>query len=780
MWGGINLLLLLQWKYWILRIRSPLGMTCDFLFVIVIAVITLARNSTSGGTWHEKTIYQPFCASTKPIPYLCPNNTNFIDSSRPVKHPTRIIYSPENPHLAKIMNIFMVFGYEVEPKKNRKALEAYFRMNASTTLAGIQFDDSYSKATDLRNMKNFKASIRFPAEIGQSSISNWATHELIEREYGAGPPQGSSSYYKEEFLSLQQILGLAFIFSRDGSIDLDLAHLNESNSKIAKWVESKRFPQMYMQRFPYGEWWDDKGPRTAESLYSLKFLCALLPFVANTVKWIVLEKERQLKEFIKIMGLSTWMYWLSWFLQCYIYLLVLMTIFLILMLAPIVKQPIFPYSNSSIVLSFFLVYSAALVAFILATSALFPKATRAVICSIVFRIAAFALFNLVSTKGMAVQLAACLWPDTAICIGLEIIWKYEKQTEGCQRHNLFEPVTHERNTSLGLVILMLILDIFIYMFLAIYIEAIYPSEFGTHYPWNFLCKPSYWRPKRDTESNDIRDNKRVRSGFLEAEPKGLKAGVQIKGLTKVYGSTTAVDGLSLNLYENQITVLLGRNGAGKTTTISMLSGMITPTSGTAILNGYDIRRDMRFLRKCIGICPQHNILYDNLTVEEHLYFYSRIKALPKKEIKAEIKSYLVSMEFTNKRKKQAKSLSGGMKRKLCICIALCGNSKIVMLDEPTSGLDPNNRRKLWDLLLKHRTGKTILLTTHFMDEADVLGDRIAIMAGGELKCCGSSFFLKKLYGSGYILVIDKGPRCDVPKITALLKSSVPEVQLTPV
>lgn len=119
-----------------------------------------------------------------------------------------------------------------------------------------------------------------------------------------------------------------------------------------------------------------------------------------------------------------------------------------------------------------------------------------------------------------------------------------------------------------------------------------------------------------------------------------------------------------------------------------------------------------------------------------------------------------------------------MKRKLCVGVALCGNSKIVMLDEPTAGMDPSARRALWELMLKQKTGRTILLTTHFMDEADLLGDRIAIMAGGEIKCCGSSFFLKKKYGAGYHLVLDKSPRCDPAKVTALLQRYIPNMDVS--
>ncbi|KAK9729475.1 ABC transporter [Popillia japonica] len=231
------------------------------------------------------------------------------------------------------------------------------------------------------------------------------------------------------------------------------------------------------------------------------------------------------------------------------------------------------------------------------------------------------------------------------------------------------------------------------------------------------------------------------------------------------------------MFENQITVLLGHNGAGKTTTMSMLTGMITPTEGTAIVNGHDIRTNMSQVRDSLGLCPQHNILFDELTVAEHIRFFSKLKGLNKKEIDEEINTYVDLLQLEPKRNARSKTLSGGMKRKLSVAIAMCGRSKIVMLDEPTAGMDPAARRALWDMIVKQKKDRTILLSTHFMDEADLLGDRIAIMAGGQLQCCGSSFFLKKKYGAGYHLIMDKRQDCVVSQVTDLLKVYIPNIKV---
>lgn len=190
--------------------------------------------------------------------------------------------------------------------------------------------------------------------------------------------------------------------------------------------------------------------------------------------------------------------------------------------------------------------------------------------------------------------------------------------------------------------------------------------------------------------------------------------------------------------------------------MSMLVGLFSPTSGTAYLNGKDIRTELNEARKSLGICPQHNVLFEELTVKEHLEFFCALKGMEEKSmITDDVKKYIALLELNDKINAEAKTLSGGMKRKLSIGIALCGNAQIVVLDEPTSGIDVAARRHLWDLLIAEKKNRTILLSTHFMDEADVLGDRIAIMTEGKLRTVGSSFFLKKKFGTGYRLTCVK-------------------------
>ncbi|XP_054309404.2 phospholipid-transporting ATPase ABCA3-like [Pongo pygmaeus] len=348
------------------------------------------------------------------------------------------------------------------------------------------------------------------------------------------------------------------------------------------------------------------------------------------------------------------------------------------------------------------------------------------------------------------KLAACLSSNFAMSLGVKFPADAEKWRIGLKWNNIFSSTTPD-NFSFACVLGMFLFDAFLYSLVAWYIEAIFPGSYGVPKPWNFFLQRSYWfvePPEKKTEENQFYE--KMQSKYFEAEPTDLIAGIQIKHLCKVFqGHNTtkiAVKDLSLNLYEGQITVLLGHNGAGKSTTLSILSGLYPPTSGKAYINGYDISKQMVQIRKSLGLCPQQNLLFNYLTVSEHLHFYCVIKGVQVKMTPAKIDHMLTTFNLLEKRNELSKSLSGGMKRKLSIIIAFIGGSKVVILGEPTSGMDPVSRKVTWDLLQHFKKDRTILLTTHYTDEADVLGDRIAVMIKGSLRCCGSSIFLKKIYG----------------------------------
>jgi len=224
------------------------------------------------------------------------------------------------------------------------------------------------------------------------------------------------------------------------------------------------------------------------------------------------------------------------------------------------------------------------------------------------------------------------------------------------------------------------------------------------------------------------------------------------------------------MYDSQIFVLLGHNGAGKSTVISMLTGLIEKSRGNANCFDVNMFEQMDEVREFMGVCPQHDVLFDLLTPREHLDIFYDFKGGDPARKQQEINSLIEDVGLTIDQNKKAKNLSGGNKRKLSVCISLCGGSRLVMLDEPTSGMDLGARRNLWDMLKSYKKDRIIILTTHYMDEADVLGDRIGIMCKGTLQCIGSSLFLKNRFGVGYKITFVKKRKRSHPGLEKFLQS----------
>jgi ABC-type multidrug transport system ATPase subunit len=266
-------------------------------------------------------------------------------------------------------------------------------------------------------------------------------------------------------------------------------------------------------------------------------------------------------------------------------------------------------------------------------------------------------------------------------------------------------------------------------------------------------------------------------------------GLHIRGLTKQFPGAPhpAVSDFNLSCFDGQIFVLLGHNGAGKSTTLNMLTGTVAPTSGTAEVFGHSITdpEGLERIRQITGYCPQKDILYSLLTVQQHLYFFAALKGLSSDDQSALVEKYLKEIQLVDARHTLASDLSGGMKRRLCLAIGFITGSKVVYVDEVTSGIDPASRRAIWNILMRKRDDpkegkRVIILTTHFMDEADYLGDRIGIMHGGKLVCCGSSMFLKSKFGVGYDLTINvasAGIESVCNNVGSLLRTHVPSAEL---
>ena len=323
------------------------------------------------------------------------------------------------------------------------------------------------------------------------------------------------------------------------------------------------------------------------------------------------------------------------------------------------------------------------------------------------------------------------------------------------------------------------LDFLLYSILGFYLDKVLPKPNEPSSHWLFFL-PEKWihRPRRrkvtpiqsmqdilSQPSADYSDSYNSKQGVkalvdedvMEEERIACSSSpasheVVIQNLSKEFGNKIAVQNMGLVIDKNECFGLLGENGAGKTTLIKMLSCSLAPTSGTAYLAGYDVRHESEKIQKLLGICPQFDILWDDLTIREHLLLFLRLKNA--RICKEELGSIMNEVGLLPFQHKLVKELSGGMKRRLSVAIALVGDSRVVLLDEMTTGLDPFSRRQLWNILKKCQRKRGMMLTTHSMDEAELLCSRIGIMVNGKLRCIGTSSYLKEKFGKGYMLLMN--------------------------
>ena len=222
--------------------------------------------------------------------------------------------------------------------------------------------------------------------------------------------------------------------------------------------------------------------------------------------------------------------------------------------------------------------------------------------------------------------------------------------------------------------------------------------------------------------------------------------VEARDLTKKYKTKIAVDNISFKVEDGELFALLGVNGAGKTTTIRMLSCLSVPSSGEAFICGKSCEKNSDEVKSAIGISPQDTAVAENLTVRENLEFISRVYGFDKAKTKARTDEMLSTFNMGDIQNSRAKTLSGGYKRKLSIAMALISEPKVLFLDEPTLGLDVIARRELWSAIERLKGKVTIILTTHYMEEAEHLSDRIAIMIDGKIAAMGTLSEIEKLSG----------------------------------
>lgn len=363
---------------------------------------------------------------------------------------------------------------------------------------------------------------------------------------------------------------------------------------------------------------------------------------------------------------------------------------------------------------------------------------------------------------------------------------------------------------------ILILQFLVYFILAVYLDNVLADEDGVKRPPWYFFLPSYWgrssRAKKKKSSGRVygpkgprtlrapkaipseamlseRDSDVVeeeqRMGALLSQrqtstvPEADAANaIELYGLQKVFGARRcvccciptcagrcskskrnrdfwAIKGSWFAIENGSLFCLLGPNGAGKTTTINCLTGVLPPSGGDALIYGESLSSSggIDRARSLMGVCPQFDVQWGELTGAEHAYIYGRMKGLPKDDLRRQTEELLEQVRLTPAAGGRTSAYSGGMRRRLSVALALLGDPLVVFLDEPTTGMDPISRRNVWDIIEASKPGRAIVLTTHSMEEADILGDKIGIMARGHLRALGTSVHLKQRFGSGYQLSV---------------------------
>lgn len=293
------------------------------------------------------------------------------------------------------------------------------------------------------------------------------------------------------------------------------------------------------------------------------------------------------------------------------------------------------------------------------------------------------------------------------------------------------------NDTLGCLFLLCIIN----LILAWYWAQVFPLANGSPRPFHFPFLKSYWFPSSSSSKGLNSSNKNL---------------IQLQNISKQFGDFHAVKNINLDLSYGELVALLGHNGAGKSTTIKMLTCDIKPSQGDITVFG---EKEISKIRQFIGLCQQDDYLFKLLSAREHLELFGTLRGLKSSELSSTIDEWLNDVDLQHVQNYRANTYSGGMKRRLSVILATIGNNKLIVLDEPTTGMDPLNRRFVWRHLEKIKKNSVVLMSTHALEEADLLSDKIAVMHSGEIAAYGTSLDLKKEYGTSILFSLLVDPEC---------------------
>ncbi|XP_027126461.2 ABC transporter A family member 2-like isoform X2 [Coffea arabica] len=515
---------------------------------------------------------------------------------------------------------------------------------------------------------------------------------------------------------------------------------------------------------------------------------------------LIAEKELKLRQAMTMMGLYDSAYWLSWF--TWEGILTLLSALFTVLFGMMFQFDFFLLNSFAVLFVLFYLFQLNMIGFAFMLSAFISKASSSTtvgfsVFTIGFLTQIVTVFGFPYTKKFSntFRIIWSIFPPNVFAQGLQLL---SDATSTPQDHGVSwnrrakcTPNDTECLITINDIYVWLVSTFFVWLILAIYFDNILPNVSGVRKSVLYFLMPGYWMGRGGNKAEeggicscrgsipplesftlddeDVLEEENIVKQKMDESVLDASVVVQIRGLVKIFPGRTkiscckcertspyhALKGMWVNIAKDQLFCLLGPNGAGKTTAINCLTGITPVTSGDALIYGFSIRSStgMSNIRRMIGVCPQFDILWDALSGQEHLHLFASIKGLPPASIKLVTQKSLAEVKLTEAARIRASSYSGGMKRRLSVAIALIGEPKLVILDEPTTGMDPISRRHVWHIIENAKRGRAIVLTTHSMEEADILSDRIGIMAKGRLRCIGTSIRLKSKFGTGFIATI---------------------------
>ena len=512
-------------------------------------------------------------------------------------------------------------------------------------------------------------------------------------------------------------------------------------------------------------------------LIGLALTMTILYPVSRLVKTLVEEKESKMRELMSIHGTSAYCY------NSGHYIVALLTFLWIAFTMAIFSKLFFVASNIVLLFIYYFLFVLSVVHFSFILVSFFNNSKlAAIVAPVVLFVGVlprYIFFGYRSNTGVLPKIFASFVSPTAFALGCDIITNFEYIGIGVQLSN-----SGMGRYSFNTCLFMLLVDNLLYWFLGFYFDRVYYRDYGRPLHPLFFLYPSYWYSCFVTKaSNNTYDNSNniyataITSDLTNVEPfsdvQKENISIVLQNLTKKYDGKVAVNNLSLQLLHGEISVLLGPNGSGKTTLTMILTGMTTATMGSFAIYG---NNDIEHIRRFTSYVPQSNILFSLLTVRENLQFFAVIKGV--QDLYNEVNMVIGEVDLLDKQNVLASCLSGGMKRRLQLAIALLGCPKLLIVDEASSGIDPKNRRFLWNVLLKRKSSITTLLTTHYLFEAESIGDRIIIMNEGKILSSGSLLYLQQTIGSGYVMTLSKESNlCDESNIVEFVFALLPGVVL---